>query len=136
MNGQTTPRDTKAASISTFKTSSMLNYCIPLAFEESFRATHVGLMNACLTPGYVAIVGRPNAGKSTLVNAMVGQKLSIVTAKAQTTRHRILSLVNEDDFQMVLLDTPGILEVSPGPHNQQPSWRNSIPTHPSLMSNF
>lgn len=69
----------------------------------------LSLQTAC--PGYVAIVGRPNAGKSTLVNALVGQKLSIVTAKAQTTRHRILSLVNDESWQMILLDTPGILKV-------------------------
>jgi GTP-binding protein Era len=67
--------------------------------------------------GYVAILGRPNAGKSTLVNALVGQKLSIVTAKAQTTRHRILSLVNEPGYQMILLDTPGIMNVPPPPPN-------------------
>ena len=61
--------------------------------------------------GFVAIVGRPNAGKSSLSNAMVGQKLSSVTAKAQTTRHRLLSIVSEPGFQMILLDTPGILQV-------------------------
>ena len=59
----------------------------------------------------MAILGRPNAGKSTLVNSMVGQKLSIVTAKAQTTRHRILSLISEPDYQMIFLDTPGIMNV-------------------------
>lgn len=59
--------------------------------------------------GYIAILGRPNAGKSTLMNALLGQKLSIVTAKAQTTRHRILSLISEPEYQMVLLDTPGIM---------------------------
>lgn len=61
--------------------------------------------------GFVTILGRPNAGKSTLVNGMVGQKLSIVTAKAQTTRHRILSLISEPDYQMIFLDTPGIMNV-------------------------
>jgi len=59
--------------------------------------------------GFVAIVGRPNAGKSTLLNACLGRKLSIVTPKAQTTRHRVLGLVSTDAYQAVLLDTPGLL---------------------------
>jgi GTPase len=60
--------------------------------------------------GFVNILGKPNVGKSTLMNALVGQKLSIVTYKAQTTRHRILGIVNGDDFQIVYSDTPGILK--------------------------
>lgn len=60
--------------------------------------------------GFVNIIGNPNVGKSTLMNALVGEKLSIVTAKAQTTRHRIMGIVNEDDCQIVYSDTPGILK--------------------------
>ncbi|NQY09644.1 MAG: GTPase Era [Flavobacteriales bacterium] len=60
--------------------------------------------------GFVSIIGNPNVGKSTLMNAVVGEKLSIITSKAQTTRHRIRGIVNEDDFQIVYSDTPGILE--------------------------
>ena len=60
--------------------------------------------------GFVNIIGNPNVGKSTLMNAMVGEKLCIVTAKAQTTRHRIMGIVNGEDFQMVFSDTPGILK--------------------------
>jgi GTPase len=60
--------------------------------------------------GFVNILGKPNVGKSTLMNALVGEKLSIITSKAQTTRHRILGIVNGEDFQIVYSDTPGILE--------------------------
>ena len=60
--------------------------------------------------GFVNILGNPNVGKSTIMNALVGEKLSIITAKAQTTRHRIMGIVNGDDFQIVYSDTPGILK--------------------------
>src|SRR5690606_18260733 len=60
--------------------------------------------------GFINIIGNPNVGKSTLMNAFVGERLSIITSKAQTTRHRILGIVNGDDFQMVLSDTPGIIK--------------------------
>ena len=59
--------------------------------------------------GFVNIVGNPNVGKSTLMNALVGERLSIITSKAQTTRHRIMGIVNGDDYQMVYSDTPGVL---------------------------
>lgn len=59
--------------------------------------------------GFVNIIGNPNKGKSTLMNALVGERLSIITSKAQTTRHRIMGIVNGDDFQIVYSDTPGIL---------------------------
>lgn len=60
--------------------------------------------------GFVSIVGKPNVGKSTLMNKLVGENLSIITAKAQTTRHRIMGILNGADFQIVYSDTPGILE--------------------------
>lgn len=60
--------------------------------------------------GYVNIIGNPNVGKSTLMNALVGERLSIITSKAQTTRHRILGIVNGDDYQIVFSDTPGIIK--------------------------
>jgi len=60
--------------------------------------------------GFVNIIGNPNVGKSTLMNALVGERLSIITSKAQTTRHRILGIVNGEDFQIMFSDTPGIIK--------------------------
>lgn len=60
--------------------------------------------------GFVSIIGKPNVGKSTLMNAMVGEKLSIITPKAQTTRHRIRGIISDEDFQVVFSDTPGLLQ--------------------------
>ena len=60
--------------------------------------------------GFVNIIGSPNVGKSTLMNRLVGEKLSIITSKAQTTRHRILGIVNDEDYQIVFSDTPGVLD--------------------------
>ncbi len=60
--------------------------------------------------GYVNIIGNPNVGKSTLMNALVGERLSIITQKAQTTRHRILGIVNGEDYQLLFNDTPGIIK--------------------------
>src|SRR5215475_5579845 len=60
--------------------------------------------------GFVSIFGRPNAGKSTLLNAFMGEKLAIVSPKVQTTRHRIKGILSDKDYQVILSDTPGIIE--------------------------
>src|SRR5690606_8356713 len=60
--------------------------------------------------GFVNIIGKPNVGKSTLMNVLVGERLSIISSKAQTTRHRIMGLINGDDFQIVFSDTPGMMK--------------------------
>ena len=75
--------------------------------------------------GFVNIIGNPNVGKSTLMNALVGEKLSIVTAKAQTTRHRIMGIVNGEDYQIVYSDTPGILKPN---YRLQKSMMNFVDT--------
>ena len=69
-------------------------------------------MKAVHKSGFVSIVGNPNVGKSTLMNAWVGERLSIITPKAQTTRHRILGILNHEDYQLVLSDTPGVIAPS------------------------
>jgi GTP-binding protein Era len=73
--------------------------------------------------GFVNIIGNPNVGKSTLMNAFVGERLSIITSKAQTTRHRILGIVNGDDFQLILSDTPGIIKPA---YEMQESMMNFV----------
>ncbi len=75
--------------------------------------------------GFVSIVGSPNVGKSTLMNHLVGEKLSIVTAKAQTTRHRILGIVNEEDYQIVFSDTPGVINAAYKLHENMMDYVNA-----------
>ncbi len=73
--------------------------------------------------GFVSIIGNPNVGKSTLMNALVGEEISIITAKAQTTRHRILGIINGENFQMILSDTPGVIKPS---YKMQDSMMKSV----------
>ncbi len=75
--------------------------------------------------GFVNIVGSPNVGKSTLMNRLVGEKLSIVTSKAQTTRHRILGIVNDEDYQIVFSDTPGVVNAAYKLHETMMEYVNT-----------
>ncbi|HQU77100.1 MAG TPA: 50S ribosome-binding GTPase, partial [Chitinophagales bacterium] len=72
--------------------------------------------------GFVNIIGLPNAGKSTLSNALVGERLSIITPKAQTTRRRIIGIVNEPGYQIIFSDTPGIIDQ---PEYKLHAWMNA-----------
>ena len=75
-------------------------------------------MKSIMKSGFVNIIGNPNVGKSTLMNALVGERLSIITSKAQTTRKRVMGIVNGDDFQMIYTDTPGIVNPANKLHEQ------------------
>ena len=114
-------------------TSAQIQLAIALVSHHSSKCASYGTRCKWATQpharppaGYVAIIGKPNAGKSTLLNAILGQKLSIVTPKAQTTRHRIIGVHSGPEFQCILLDTPGILRpVSQSVRRQAPcSWQS------------
>lgn len=79
-------------------------------------------MNPSFKAGFVSIVGKPNVGKSTLMNKLIGEQLSIATPKAQTTRHRIMGILNSPDYQIVYSDTPGILEPKYALHDAMMSY--------------
>jgi GTP-binding protein Era len=79
--------------------------------------------------GFVSIFGKPNAGKSTLLNALIGEKMAIVSHKVQTTRHRIKAFLNADDFQIVFSDTPGIIDPQYRLHEkmmQHVNWKKKL----------
>lgn len=83
--------------------------------------------------GFVNIVGNPNVGKSTLMNALVGERISIITSKAQTTRHRILGIVNGEEFQIIYSDTPGVLKPNYGLQESMRKFSNSALTDADVL---
>jgi GTP-binding protein Era len=91
----------------------------------AFLCTFVKNKNMSHKAGFVNIIGNPNVGKSTLMNAMVGEKLSIITSKAQTTRHRIFGIVNDEDYQIVFSDTPGVVNAAYKLHENMMDYVNT-----------
>ncbi|MCB9188218.1 MAG: GTPase Era [Flavobacteriales bacterium] len=83
--------------------------------------------------GFVNIIGSPNVGKSTLMNRLVGERLSIITSKKQTTRHRIMGIVNEEDYQIVFSDTPGVLDPSYKLHENMMSFVSTAITDADVI---
>lgn len=83
--------------------------------------------------GFVNIIGSPNVGKSTLMNRLVGERLSIITSKKQTTRHRIMGIVNDEDYQVVFSDTPGVLDPSYKLHENMMSFVNTAITDADVI---
>jgi GTP-binding protein Era len=83
--------------------------------------------------GFVNIIGSPNVGKSTLMNRLVGEKLSIITSKKQTTRHRIMGIVNDEDYQIVFSDTPGVLQPHYKLHEQMMQFVNTALTDADII---
>ena len=88
----------------------MSTFYLPSPFGEGLGVRLLKIIYIMHKAGFVNIVGNPNVGKSTLMNQLVGEKISIATFKAQTTRHRIMGIVNTDDMQIVFSDTPGVLK--------------------------
>lgn len=103
----------RALSTLVFVPSFFVYFVVPLHFFMAHKS------------GFVNIVGSPNVGKSTLMNQLVGEKLSIVTSKAQTTRHRILGIVNDEDYQIVFSDTPGVVNAAYKLHEAMMEYVNA-----------
>ena len=85
-----------------------LKFALPIAESNPIGKRKINMMDQRC--GKVAIIGQPNVGKSTFSNAFVGERLSIITAKAQTTRHRILGFMNDENYQLIISDTPGVIK--------------------------
>lgn len=100
---------------------------------RNINATTLKTLKIMHKSGFVNIVGNPNVGKSTLMNALVGERISIITSKAQTTRHRILGIVNGEEFQIIYSDTPGVLKPNYGLQESMRKFSNSALTDADVL---